>query len=51
MSYNEDRICIVTNLTKTNIKQKQVSYFGVYDGSDGIARVDYLRDNFHLSLA
>jgi len=51
LSYNEDRICIVTNLTKTSVKQKQVSFFGVYDGNNGVARADYLRDNFHLTLA
>jgi hypothetical protein len=51
LSFNEDRICIVTNLTKTSHKQKQVSFFGVYDGSDGVTRADYMRDNFHLTLA
>ncbi len=50
LSYNEDRICIITNLTKTNIKQKQASFFGVYDGQEGVAKADYLRDNFHLLL-
>ena len=50
LSANEDRICIITNLTKTNVKQKQVSFFGVYDGCHGVAKADYLRDNFHLCL-
>jgi hypothetical protein len=50
LSYNEDRICIVTNLTKTSTKQKQISFFGVYDGNGGINKADYLRDNFHLLL-
>ena len=50
LSYNEDRICIVTNLTKTSVRQRQVSFFGVYDGKDGVAKADYLRDNFHLCL-
>lgn len=50
LSYNEDRICIVTNLTKTNAKHKQISFFGVYDGNGGIAKADFLRDNFHLLL-
>ena len=51
LSFNEDRVCIVTNLTKTNIKQKQVSFFAVYDGNNGVSRADYIRDNFHLTLA
>ena len=50
LSYNEDRICIVTNLTKTNIRQKQISFFGIYDGKDGVAKADYMRDNFHICL-
>ena len=33
LSYNEDRICIITNLTKTNVKEKQISFFGVYEGN------------------
>jgi serine/threonine protein phosphatase PrpC len=51
LSFNEDRICIVTNLTKTNVKQQQIAFFGVYDGKDGVAKADYMRDNFHLCLA
>lgn len=51
LSYNEDRICIVTNLTKTSVKQKQISFFGVYDGNNGVSRADYLRDHLHLTLA
>lgn len=47
---NEDRICIVTNLNKTNIKTKQVSFFSIYDGSQNIYKADYYRDNFHLIL-
>lgn len=47
---NEDRICIVTNLNKTNVKTKQVSFFSIYDGSNGLLRADYYRDNFHLIL-
>lgn len=50
LTYNEDRICIITNLTKTNIRQKQISFFGVYDGNDGINKADYLRDNYHLMM-
>jgi serine/threonine protein phosphatase PrpC len=50
LNYNEDRICIVTNLTKTNSKQRQISFFGVYDGNGGIYKADFLRDNFHLFL-
>jgi len=40
----------VTNLTKNNAKHKQVSFFGVYDGYNGTARADYMRDNYHLML-
>lgn len=47
---NEDRICIVTNLNKTNVKTKQVSFFSIYDGSQNILKADYYRDNFHLVL-
>ena len=47
---NQDRICIVTNLNKTNIKTKQVSFFSIYDGSQNIHKADYYRDNFHLIL-
>ena len=50
LNYNEDRICIVTNLTKTSNKQKQISFFGVYDGNGGVNKADFLRDNFHLFL-
>lgn len=50
LNYNEDRICIVTNLTKTSNKHKQISFFGVYDGNGGIIKADFLRDNFHLFL-
>lgn len=50
LSYNEDRICIVTNLTKTSSKHKQISFFGVYDGNSGILKADFLRDHFHLLL-
>jgi hypothetical protein len=50
LTYNEDRICIVTNLTKTNVRQRQISFFGIYDGKDGVAKADYMRDNFHLCL-
>jgi serine/threonine protein phosphatase PrpC len=50
LNYNEDRICIVTNLTKNNAKHKQVSFFGVYDGHNGTGRADYMRDNYHLML-
>lgn len=50
LSYNEDRICIVTNLTKTSTKHKQVSFFGVYDGNAGVLKADFLRDHFHLLL-
>ena len=51
LSFNEDRICIVTNLTKTPNKTQQVSFFGIYDGKDGVTKADYLRDCFHLRLA
>lgn len=50
LSYNEDRICIVTNLTKSTSKQRQISFFGVYDGNGGVNKADFLRDNFHLML-
>lgn len=50
LSYNEDRICIVTNLTKSSSKQRQISFFGVYDGNGGVTKADFLRDNFHLML-
>lgn len=41
----------MTNLTKTPNKAQQVSFFGIYDGRDGVAKADYLRDCFHLRLA
>lgn len=41
----------MTNLTKTNQKGKQISFFGVYDGSDGVGKADYMRDHYHLMLA
>jgi len=47
---NFDRICIVTNLNKTNVKTKQVSFFSIYDGSQNIHKADYYRDNFHIIL-
>ena len=47
---NEDRICIVTNLNKTNVKSKQVSFFSIYDGSNGLLKTDYFRDHFHILL-
>ena len=50
LSVNEDRICIVTNLTKTNNKNKQISFFGIYGGSGGALKADFMRDNFHLFL-
>lgn len=50
LTHNQDRICIVTNLTKTNVKQRQISFFGIYDGNDGVAKADYMRDNFHVCL-
>lgn len=50
LANNEDRICIITNLTKTNVRQKQISFFGVYDGCRGVTKADYLRDNFHICL-
>jgi hypothetical protein len=50
LSYNEDRICIVTNLTKSSTKHRQISFFGVYDGNGGVSKADFLRDNFHLML-
>lgn len=31
-SVNEDRICIVTNLTRSSSKEAQVSFFSIYDG-------------------
>jgi hypothetical protein len=37
-------------LNKSNVKNKQLSFFGVYDGNDGVGRADYMRDNFHLLL-
>ena len=47
---NEDRICIVTNLNKSNHKHKQISFFSIYDGSNGLLKTDYFRDHFHLIL-
>lgn len=51
LSYNEDRICIVTNLTKTNVRARQISFFGIYDGNNGLTKADYMRDHFHVCLA
>ena len=38
-------------MTKTSVRQRQISFFGIYDGYDGVAKADYMRDNFHLCLA
>lgn len=36
---NEDRVCIVTNLNKkSQTKNKQVLFFGIYDGKNGPAK-------------
>jgi hypothetical protein len=40
----------VTKLNKTNVKIKQISFFSIYDGSNGLLKTDYFRDNFHLIL-
>ena len=44
---NEDRVCIVTNLNKTQVRKKQILYFGIYDGKNGSAKAEYYRDHFH----
>lgn len=48
LSTNEDRICIVTNLNKTSCKNRQISFFGIFDGYHGTFKADYYRDNFHV---
>lgn len=48
---NEDRVCIVTNLNKKNqTKNKQVLFFGIYDGKNGPTKAEYYRDYFHSIL-
>lgn len=49
-SVNEDRICIVTNLNKTSFKNRQISFFGIFDGNQGTFKADYYRDNFHIII-
>ena len=44
---NEDRICIVTNLNKNQSKNKQILFFGIYDGKNGSTKAEYYRDHFH----
>ena len=43
-------MCIVTNLNKTAVKGKQVSFFGIYDGTNGAGKAEFYRDNFHAIL-
>jgi len=49
-SVNEDRICIVTNLNKTSFKNRQISFFGIFDGHQGTFKADYYRDHFHVII-
>ena len=32
---NEDRVCIITNLNKSLCKDKESSFFGIFDGKNG----------------
>lgn len=43
-NYNEDRVSIILNINKNDIKS---SFFAVYDGHGGSACSDFLRDHLH----
>ncbi len=47
---NEDRICVITNLNKSILKDTQISFFSIYDGKNGVAKAEYFRDHFHNVL-
>ena len=44
---NEDRVSIILNITKPGTEHVQASFFSVYDGHEGNAYADFLRDNLH----
>lgn len=45
---NENRLSIVTNLN--SFKNHTISFFGIYEGKNGMIKAEYMRDNFHLIL-
>lgn len=49
-TFNEDRICVVTNLNKSLQKELQISFFSIYDGENGVTKAEFFRDNFHSTL-
>jgi hypothetical protein len=47
---NSDRVCIVGNMDKAGMRGKQISFFGVYSGENGVGKAEFYRDNFHVGL-
>lgn len=37
-------------MNKSMISKKQVSFFGIFNGKNGVVKAEYYRDNFHLLL-
>lgn len=35
---NEDRICVITNLNKSIMKDQQISFFSIFDGNNGASK-------------
>ena len=50
-STNYCRVCIAPNLARRDSWEKNISFFGLYEGSNSAERAEYMRENFHHILA
>lgn len=47
-NYNEDRISIILNCNQpSNLTQRNISFFSIFDGHGGSGCSDFLKDNLH----